>query len=227
MRALGTALFCAVLLACAACGRDGHDREASDPEVDACASRGDVVAEVDLEGTGTAQEVRLTGGGEGPCARRLLAEGGLSADVAGLGLARDGAMPVKMEGEGVGDLLLVRGRAHPRGGFQPHLFGVGGATGLRELTVDGRPLVPFLATDGGAAPMTATCTDDGVAVLTATASQPPGVVLAWDLTETSYSIRDAEVVGTRTRTVRRDAADPVLRKERPELFDGSLFADCG
>jgi hypothetical protein len=35
------------------------------------------------------------------------------------------------------------------------------------------------------------------------------------------------VVGTRTRTVRRDAADPVLRKERPELFGGSLFADCG
>ena len=41
--------------------------------------------------------------------------------------------------------------------------------------------------------MTATCTDDGgSAVLTATTvSEPPGIVLAWDVQRTAYAIEGA------------------------------------
>src|SRR5215213_5405497 len=110
MRARGVALLSAVLLACTACGVDGHPGKASDPDVDACAGRGSVATTADLEGTGSPQEVRLTAGGKGPCAHRLLADGGLSADVGGLGLVRAGARGVGLEGEGVGDLVLLNGR---------------------------------------------------------------------------------------------------------------------
>jgi len=226
MRALGTAAVTALLILCTACGEDGGDAAASAGAE--CSGQGRVVAHADLDGVGTHEPVRLTAPGQGPCAGTLVAGSGEDAggpDVSDLDLVAKGATAVRLHGSP--DLVLLFSRSHPRGGAQPHLFGADGGGALREVTVDGNPLVPFVATDGGAAPMTATCTDDGgVAVLEGTASQPPGVVLAWDLAETAYEIRDAEVVDSTTRTVRRDAADPVLRKEMPELFDGSLFADC-
>ena len=66
----------------------------------------------------------------------------------------------------------------------------------------------------------------GIAVLTGKASKPPGIVLAWDLTRTTYDIRDGRAVSSGAVVVRKDVADPLLRKEMPGLFDGSLFADC-
>jgi hypothetical protein len=223
MRTLGTALVLALLTPLAACGQDTSNGTASD--TDGCAGKGAVVATADLDGSGSAQEVRLTGAGNGPCADRLLASGG-SVDVSGLDLVPGKAKVVHLTGDGP-DLVLLSAKPHPRGGAQPHLFGAGGDSGLTEVTSGGRPVVPFVATDGGAAPMTATCTDDGgIGIVTAQAHEPPGVVLAWDVTQTSYAVEDGRAVGKGTSSVAKAAADPTLRKDHPELYDGSLFANC-
>jgi hypothetical protein len=185
-----------------------------------------------LETPDGSAKVRLVEPGEGPCAGGLVVRTGSGVDgvdVSGLDLDASSAHVVHLRGsggEGPRDLLLVEGGAHPRGGFQPHLFTTYG--GLHEVTVDGNPLLPFVATDGGGAPATARCGDDGtVEVLTATTSEPPGVILAWDVQRTTYRIDETGAEELGSAQVRDHAADPVLRKELPQLFspDG-FFADC-
>ena len=119
-------------------------------------------------------------------------------DVSGLDLVTKGATVVHLRGHGP-DLVLLSAKPHPRGGAQPHLFGAGGQHGLTEVTAAGQPVVSFVATDGGAAPMmTATCTKDGgVAIVTGTASEPPGIVLAWDL-RGAYDVVDGRAVHPRS-----------------------------
>jgi hypothetical protein len=181
-----------------------------------------------LSGAGTTEvTVRLVPPGNGPCAGGLVARsaGGVEGlDAAGLGLdARSGKVVALEEGS---ELLLLDGGAHPRGGFQPHVFGLAG--GLHEVLVDGNPLLPFVATDGGGTPVTATCSDHGgVDVLTATTSEPPGIVLAWDVQRTSYRFEDGRAVRTGTKQIRDHTADPVLRREMPDLFEpDAFFSDC-
>jgi hypothetical protein len=226
MRPVGTVLL---LLLVAGCGQDpassGPAPDAGSSGSGGCAGRGTVVARADLDADGRAGPVRLTGAGARDCAHRLVAEGG-SVDVAGLDL-RGRATVVHLRGADAGDLVLLSSAPHPRGGAQPHLFAPGGPDGLTEVTLDGRPVLPFVATDGGAPPMTAVCTPDGgIGVVTATAHEPPGVILAWDVVETRYGLREGHAVPAGRSTVARAAADPVLRKDRPELFGGRLFAGC-
>jgi hypothetical protein len=176
---------------------------------------------------GTVVAVRLVPPGNGPCAGGLVArtDGGVEGlRAAGLGLDPRSAKVVALE-EG-SELLLVDGGTHPRGGYQPHVFSLSG--GLHEVLVDGNPLLPFVATDGGGTPATATCSDHGgVDVLTATTSEPPGVVLAWDVQRTSYRFEDGQAVRTGTKQVRDHTADPVLRKQMPALFEpDAFFSDC-
>lgn len=225
MRTLGTAALLSVVLALSGCGsQTGAGRTGTA----GCAGRGVPVARADLTGDGHPSPVRLTASsGPGPCAHRLLARGGAWADVGGLDLVARKATTVHLRGPGAPDLVLVYAKPHPRGGSQPHVFGAGGDAGLVEITSGGRPVVPFVATDGGNPPMTATCTPGGgIAVLTGKAHQPPGIILAWDVTETSYDIKGGHAVETGSRLVQKAAADPLLRKYHPELFDGSLFASC-
>ncbi len=226
MRTLLTAALLAVGLAAAACSqRTGSASSA----YAGCASRGTVVARANLDG-GSAQDVRLVQGGSGRCADTLVARVGdavVGVSVRGLDLAPEDAKVVHLKGDAAPDLVLVSSRLHPRRGSQPHLFAAGGRTGLREVTTHGNPVVPFVVAGGAAPPMTARCTArGGIAVLTGKASKPPGIVLAWDLTRTTYDIRDGRAVNSGAVVVRKDVADPLLRKEMPGLFDGSLFADC-
>lgn len=179
---------------------------------------------------GEALTVKL-GPESGPCAGGLLVRDGsgvAGVDVAPLDLDPTTARVVTLASHGgePRQLLRVDGGSHPRGGFQPHLFAL--YDGITEVTLDGGPLLPFVATDGGAAPMTARCDDSGgIAVLTATTSEPPGVVLAWDVRRTTYTVEDGEAQSAGTQQIRDHAADPVLRKEIPELFEPTaLLADC-
>lgn len=187
---------------------------------------GRTVARLDVGGKDKAT-VRLVPPGDGPCAGGLVARVGSGVtglDASGLDLAADTAAVITpARGE---QLLMIDGGLHPRGGFQPHLFTLSG--GLHEVQVDGNPLLPFVATDGGGLPVTATCRDDGgIDVLEATTSEPPGVVLAWDVQRTSYRLEGGEAVRTGTKQVRDHAADPVLRDEMPALFDPhGFFRDC-
>ena len=44
------------------------------------------------------------------------------------------ATVVHLQGAGAPELVLLSAKPHPRGGWQPHLFGSGGETGLTEVT---------------------------------------------------------------------------------------------
>lgn len=191
---------------------------------------GPVVAR--LRGGGGERVVVKLGTGTGPCAGGLVVRdgGGVNGtDVERLDLDPSTAQVVTLaarDGEPGRQLLRIDSRPHARGGFQPHLFSL--YDGVAELVTAGRPLLPFVATDGGAAPMTATCNDaGGIDVLTATTSEPPGVVLAWDVRRTSYQVDEGEADQVGSKQILDHAADPVLRRELPQLFElGALLVDC-
>ncbi len=163
----------------------------------------------------------------GPCGGGLVARTGSGvsgADVSGLDLDPSTIQVVSLRGAESAALIRVDSSQHPRGGFQPHLFRVPDG---QEITVDDRPLIPFVATDGGMAPMTVRCGPDGtIEVLQASTSEPPGVVLAWDVEQTTYALGDpVREVGT--EQVRDHVADPVLRADLPDLFDpAALLGNC-
>ena len=183
-----------------------------------------------IQGGGSVR-VTFVPAGTGACEGALVArgtEGGLSGvDVSRMDLDQETARVVSPAGDDAGQLLRIDSAPHPRGGFQPHLFAATDA-GLAEVGLDGRPVLPFVSTDGGALPMTATCPDGGgLRILSGSTSKPPGILLAWDVRSTTYDITDGEAVETSTSQVEDHAADPLLREQRPELFDtGSLFSGC-
>ncbi len=120
-------------------------------------------------------------------------------------------------------LAVLHGAAHPRGGAQPHVFGLDGDT-LGEVTLNGEPVLPFVATDGGGTPTTATCTDDrGIEVVTATTAEPPGVVLAWDVQRTPYAIEGLAAIPEGEGSVQ---AGHTTRCCASRCRSCSLFADC-
>jgi hypothetical protein len=219
MRPLGTVLCLAVLLTGCAAEQDRPSGAASTPA--GCAGSGTVVARADLDGDGGAETVRR-------CGDVLVVEVGgdtTELDVRSRRLRAGPGQVVHLRGEP--DLVLVRSRATSAGLSRPHLYGVDGRR-LVEVTVDGRPLLPAVSTTRVVAPVTATCTaDGGIAVVRGRASEPPGVVLAWDLTRTTYDVHAGVATRRSARVVRRSVADPVLRGERPDLFAGRLLADCG
>ena len=170
--------------------------------------------------------VKIVPEDRGPCGGGLVVEGGpgvRGVDVRPLDLDASTARTVHL-GDQV--LVLVLGGHHPRGGYQPHLFAVTDAVG--EVVTDAGPVLPFVATDGGGTPTTARCRRDGrLVVLTAATSKPPGIVLAWDVTRTTYEVDGTRAVATGSEQVRDHAADPVLREDMPDLFEpGALLAGC-
>jgi hypothetical protein len=215
------------LLTVAGCG---HRSGASAGGFDTCRHEGTVVARADLDGDGAAEPVRLVSGGRGPCAASLVTQVGgavVGVSVRGLGVVPRPARTVHLRGRVAPDLVLLSGRPQTRGGSQPHLFAAGGPHGLREVTADGRPVLPFETTGGGQQPMTATCTaGGGIAVVRGRAHVPPGIVLAWDVRRTTYAVRDGLATDPRTTTVAVAAADPTLRRQMPWLFAGTLFVAC-
>src|SRR4051794_4543742 len=232
MRALGVIL---AMLIAAGCGWDRGSNPAEATGYRGCTTSdvvgdGKVVARADLDGTDGLEPVRLVGATHRRCRNSLVAVVGgrlVGTDVGRLHLNPSGAQVVHLRGEAAADLVLLWSEPHPRGGSQPHLFGRGGPGGLSEITLDGHPLLPFVATDGGGSPMSAACTrPGGIAVFSAVAHQPPGIVLAWDVTRTTYDIHDGRAVAVGSSLVEKAAADPALRRSRPELFSGELFANC-
>jgi hypothetical protein len=227
-----TALLLLVLLVLAGCGAAG-DPPAPDagagtrsPSAHRCRSRVVGVPGADLDGDGRSDGVRLpTGGGCGDEVVAVVGRRLTRADVPG-GLASVQATVVH-RAAGRPDLLLVAGRATRSGQVQPRLYGVH-AGDLAEVTVSGAAWLPVLDATRGAAPREASCAPGGrIVVLAAAASRPPGIVLAWDLTRTTYAVRGTEAVVTGRRAVGRSLADPVLRRQRPGLYDGRVLTRCG
>lgn len=236
--------MCTTLLALglAACGSAGEgtrpattsapdvrlfgDCRADDPALDDAR----VVAEADVDGSGAMNEIGyVPEDAGGPCANSLFTTFDGEPSAASLGDATvdpRSVGTVQLEGT-ERQLLVLHEKSHPRGGYLVHLYG--GADGeLAEVLADGAPVIGFVSTDGGGQPATATCTGDGgIATVTATAHEPPGIVLAWEVRRTTYRLDGNDATRTSARLIRVAAADPLLRKEMPQLFDPvGYFADC-
>jgi hypothetical protein len=229
---LTIAVTTAVLLASAGCGTS---RGPTGPAA-ATTWHGCTAHEVARAGTavgvvsesGRRDHVRLIRDGEASCPGlvAITAHGVTGAVLHGLDVDVPNTRPIALRGPGQQVVLLVAEKPVRRGGVQLHLFGSDGDR-LGEITSDGHPVLPFYATDGGGSPMTATCPDTGgVGLVTARTHEPPGIVLAWDVSRTTYRVEGLHAAAQDTRVLRRAVADPTLRKEMPHLFDRSFFAGC-
>jgi hypothetical protein len=232
MRLLGLVAVLPLLLA--GCGDEppvideGKGQFAS-PSPTACPrGAGEVLlARADLDGDGRADELSYEPP-SGPCP-----DGGLSSGVAGLrwaprvgwdasGAARDAAV-VRVPGRS-GDLVLLR-EQHPRGGFQAHLYGYADGH-LAELTVAGEPVFPFIATDVLTDPLSARCTDGGFEVLHGRRHQPVGIVAAWDVFRTTYTVDGNTVHTGPTTKVADNVLDRDFATRFPDLVRHALFENC-
>ena len=226
MRLLGLVVVLPFLLA--GCGDAGSPRSEASPSASACRGHATPVplVKADLDGDGRPDELDFDPP-SGSCT------GGLSSSVAGLraaptvdwdasGAARDVAV-VRVPGR-AGDLVLLK-EQHPRGGFQAHLYGYADGR-LAELTVDGKPVFPFVATDVLTDPISARCTDGGFEVLHGRRHQPVGIVPAWDVFRTTYAVDGNTVRPGPTTKV----ADNVLEKDfattYADLVRYALFENC-
>jgi hypothetical protein len=123
-----------------------------------------------------------------------------------------------------GDLLAVR-QVHPRGGFQEHLYGWDG-TAFAEVTASGQPVVPFVATDSKGGFVSVSCADGALVVQQAVAHTPPGIVFAWDVTETSYTLHGSTAPPGATTKVADNVLDPQLSATYPHLAKREMFTGC-
>jgi hypothetical protein len=167
----------------------------------------------------------LSGCGSGGDAPQKSAGSQVTLDAAKLDMSS--TKHIRLRGPEHQILLMVRGKAHSGGGYQLHLFATLPNDAQVEVLHDKLPVLPFVVTASGGMPMTATCTKNGgIEVLTAETHEPPGVILAWNVTRTTYSIVDATARETSSKLI-GEAADPTLRAQRPEMYDPTkVFADC-
>lgn len=236
MRLLGLVVVLPLLMGAvlAGCGDeppviDGGKGQFASPSPTACArGAGEVpLARADLDGDGTPDELYYEPP-SGPCP-----DGGLSSSVRdqrwgplvdwdASGAARD-AVVLHVPGR-TGDLVLLR-ETHPRGGFQAHLYGYAGGH-LDELTVQGRPVFPFVATDVLTDPLSARCTDAGFEVLHGRRHQPVGIVAAWDVYRTTYTVEGNTLHVGPTTKVADNVLDRDVTRKYHALVTYDLFGDC-
>ena len=179
-------------------------------------------AEVDLDGDGSADKVLLTRA-DGPCPGVLFTTvkdrlySAKVRDPAGLELSS--ATRVSLPGR-EGDLLALRAE-HPRGGFQVQVYGFDDALG--EVTTDGQPVVPFVATDATDSYLSVSCADGELVVRQAVAHEPPGIVFAWDVRETRYAVDGLRATRGATTEVADNILDPRLGRDFPDVKHRRMF----
>jgi len=184
-----------------------------------------VVAEADLDADGSTEEVRLTSAGT-DCPNALFAE---VADGFVWGSLPAAAPPLRTAfgvrlGEG-SDLVVTR-QEHPRGGFQMRVFARAGAR-LVELDRDnGESLVPFVATDVQEHPVSVDCDQDALVVTEAVAHDPPGVMAAWDVRRSTFTVADGKAAAQGSEEVADNLQAGQLERDFPELVDHAMFASC-
>lgn len=186
-------------------------------------------ARADLDGDGRPDTLSMTAQRQGPCGNALIAE--IGGTLSGLSLEDSEVDASTVQVIDLRDterhLVMAQADPHPRGGYDLRLFGADGDE-VGEVLVSGRPVLGFVATDGGGAPTTAICLADGnIATVTARTHKPPGIVLAWDVFRTTYQLDGTTVQDRSTQKTADGVIDPKLQGQLPALFDpGSYFADC-
>jgi hypothetical protein len=234
MRATAVAsLFLAGLLV-TGCGTSGDAPDAagtaSTAPATACPTAGDgavVVAHADLDGDGAAEAVTYSPAtaGCGPL---------LSATVQGTSgsVALDDDLPIRpadsfaisVPGRS-GDVAVVV-QKHPRGGFQVVLLAWSAGAGLSTLNVDDHPVFPFVATDVEPSPITARCVRDGFEIDQARRHEPVGVVPAWDVERTRYTLNGTTTTAGRTEEIADNVLEKQLRADYRDLLRHVLFENC-
>jgi hypothetical protein len=238
MRNVLLGLVLTVPLVLAGCGDDttGGDASADTPPTtstggDSCRERSDgaqASVSADLDGDGTQEEISYVPPGQ-QCPGRASLVADVDGDTVRAELSGDlpvtaGDLSAVRIPDRDGDVVLVTAQ-HPRGGFQAHLFGYADDT-LAELTVDGKPVFPFVATDTLSSPLAARCIDGGFEVTQARAHEPVGVVPAWDVDRTTYTVDGITVTAGATAEVADNVLDDQLRSQYRSLVQHALFEDC-
>jgi len=229
-------VLCALVapLVLAGCGDSGDPpRASSSPSSSTSACRGQAAAppvdvKADLDGDGARETVAYWGP-----STECPSEPSLTAVVAGkevralvqdeLPLTAGDLHVVRISGR-TGELLLATAH-HPRGGFQARLIGYADGK-LEELTVDGSPIFPFVATDVLTDPISATCVDGGFAITTARRHEPVGVVAAWDVYRTTYAVDGNAVTAGAATEIADNVLDKDLPKKYSDLVHYRLFESC-
>lgn len=182
----------------------------------------EVPVEVDLDGDGSPDPVRLTRA-DAACPGVLFTtvqDRLYSTKTSEAGLELASAKRVGLPGR-EGDLLAVRA-VHPRGGYQVQLYGFDHTLG--EVTADGQPVVPFVATDTTGGYVSVTCADDTLVVRQAVAHEPPGIVFAWDVRETPYAVDGLRATEGPTTEVANNVLDQQLGSRFPDVKQRRMFA---
>ena len=183
------------------------------------------ITTADLDGDGKREEVKLSAP-DGDCANLLFArvrEGFVHAQMPVGAPPLSKAFAVEVPGrEGA---LLVTRQDHPRGGFQLRLYAAG-PDGLVELRTDDHPIVPFVALDVQERPLSVDCTDGGVVLTEAVAHKPAGVMFAWDIQRTTYTVGEGEVTARKTEEIADNVLPAQLEAKYPELVHYSAFKSC-
>lgn len=183
------------------------------------------VASLDLDGSGGPEPVRLTAAGS-DCPNVLFAEVGdryFAAPFPGDQPPLSRAFGVALPGH-QGELLVTR-QDHPRGGFQLRVFAAA-ADRLAELRVKDRSLVPFVALDVEEHPWSIDCRDGGLVLTEAVTHEPAGVVFAWDIKRTTYSLEGAEVTAGPTEEIADNVLPEQLSTKYAELVRHAAFPTC-
>jgi hypothetical protein len=216
----------------AGCGDDGvRTAPAPSPSTAAsrCVSSGPAhrVAGADLDGDGTKEVVRLLEADaclDTPLLTSEVDDLPVTAPLANdLTVGAGDVHVVQLPGR-TGEVLLVTAQ-HPRGGFQAHLVGYADGK-LEELTVEGAPVFPFVATDVMTDPVSARCVDGGFEVTQAKAHAPIGVVPAWDVFRTPYFVDGNAVTKGPTTEVADNVLQQNLQRRYRDLVTHELFANC-
>lgn len=182
------------------------------------------LARVDVNGDGTLEQVRLESRPGCPPALGVEGLGQLVATD-----LPDGQPPVR-SAYGVtvpgrqGSLVVTR-QDHPRGGYQLRVFALEGDE-LSELTVDGNAVFPFVATDVDEQPASIDCADNALVVTKAVPHEPVGVVAAWDVQRTTYTLEGGKVTAGAPEEVADNVLPKQLAAKYPELARHAAFTSC-
>ena len=121
--------------------------------------------------------------------------------------------------------LVVTRQNHPRGGYQLRIFALDNNV-LTELKHDGETLFPFVATDVEEQPASIDCADNALVVTKAVPHQPVGVVAAWDVQRTTYTLENGTVTAGPTEEVADNVLPKQLGTKYPGLVEHAAFASC-
>lgn len=185
-----------------------------------------ILASVDLDGDGTPEAPYVIGAHDNVCPNHLFAHVAGKAVALDLGPVTLAPRATAIQVPGRTGQLLVARQLNPRGGYQVRLYGYADGA-LAEITNQGRPLLPFVATDTPqGTPVTATCVPGGISVTEARTHQPTGVAFAYDIYRTTYTIEGNTATAGPSEKVADNVLPGQLTQKYPALTGHVLFVDC-